>query len=88
MLVRVDYGLVVGAGGARQGRWQGCHGSVPDGQAVSSQGVRGGDGGGGDAGLSGSLAGRDTSPVTGGEYGSVREDRAKGMEVVKPCVMR
>lgn len=34
-------------------------------------------GGRGDVGLSGSLAGRDTRPVTGGEHGSVREDRSE-----------
>lgn len=47
-------------GAVQWGRWQGCHGSVPDGQAVSSQGVRG------DVGLSGSLAGRDTTPCDWG----------------------
>lgn len=46
--------------GVKWGRWQGCHGSVPDGQAVSSHGVRG------DVGLSGSLAGRDTRPCDWG----------------------
>lgn len=51
----VEIGLM---GGVTMG--QGCHGSVPDGQAVSSQGVRG------DVGLSGSLAGRDTSPCDWG----------------------
>ena len=61
MLSSVEIGLVEGVGGVQWGRCQGCHGSVPDGQAVSSQGVRG------DVGLSGSLAGRDTTPCDWGE---------------------
>lgn len=61
----MEIGLEAGGGGGggwavQWGRWQGCHGSVPDGQAVSSQGVRG------DVGLSGSLAGRDTTPCDWG----------------------
>lgn len=71
-------------GRARQGCWQGCHGSVPDGQAVSSLGVRAG----GTWGCQGGWQVETQRPVTGGEHGSVREDRAKGMEVMKPCLMR
>lgn len=68
-----------GGGEAVQwGRWQGCHGSVPDGQAVSSQGVKGGG-----VGLSGSLAGRDTTPCDWGgarvsERGQERGDGGSG----------
>jgi len=37
----------------------------------------------GDVGLSGSLAGRDTTPCDWGEHGSVREDRSEGMEAAE-----
>lgn len=89
LLVSAEIGLVVVVvGGAVQwGRWQGCHGSVPDGQAVSSQGVRG------DVGLSGSLAGRDTTPCDWGgarvsergqEWWGWRQRRGE----VEACLMR
>ena len=93
VLVSVEIGLVVvvvvgGWWAVQWGRWQGCHGSVPDGQAVSSQGVRG------DVGLSGSLAGRDTTPCDWGgarvsERGQERGDGGRQRRgEVEACLMR
>lgn len=92
--VKIGWGLGVGVE-QRGGRWQGCHASVPDGQAVSSPGVRGD---GGNAGLSGSLAGRDTTPCDWGrsrvsERGQERGNQgARGWRQrrgeVETCLMR
>lgn len=62
--------------GAQRGTGRGCCAGVPDGQAVSSQGVRGD---GGNAGLSESLAGRDTTPCDWGRARvSERGQRRRG----------
>lgn len=68
-----------GRGGGMRGSG-GCHRGVPDGQAVSSQGVIVGGGGGKEGrwrttwGCQGAWQVETRRPVTGGEHGSVRED--------------
>lgn len=76
--------VVVGwVGAAGMGGSGGCHRGVPDGQAVSSQGVIVGGGGGAEGwrttwGCQGAWQVETRRPVTGGEHGSVREDGGEG----------
>lgn len=76
--------VVVGwVGAAGLGGSGGCHRGVPDGQAVSSQGVIVGGGGGEEGwrttwGCQGAWQVETRRPVTGGEHGSVREDGGEG----------
>lgn len=64
---------------AEIGGWgQGCHSNVPDGQAVSSLGWGGWGVGAAMWGCQGAWQVETQRPVTGGEHGSVREDRSEG----------
>lgn len=70
-------------GAAGLGGSGGCHRGVPDGQAVSSQGVIVGGVGGKEGwrttwGCQGAWQVETRRPVTGGEHGSVREDGGEG----------